>query len=187
MRGNFGSGNRRGARKGPRWNNGLTRRIRRHPTQTTENESEAKVTKKASLAKQQPNNDAEGSDNDSAGEDAGAAVADYEVDDENEQLSAAAKRFEQSERESDLDRSMGFELVEGGPVRPGWLINFTEALVRDQEWPSGRSAIKYYFLQDDGRYFTAVSKFSSYFYVKCKVDSKLFHFRCHPSRWLRTT
>jgi DNA polymerase epsilon subunit 1 len=41
-------------------------------------------------------------------------------------------------------------------------------LVRDPEWPAGRSAIDYYFLEEDGGYFKAAMVYSPYFLVKCK-------------------
>jgi DNA polymerase epsilon subunit 1 len=43
--------------------------------------------------------------------------------------------------------------------------------VKDSEWPSGKAAVNFYFIQDDGRMFKCTYQYEPYFYIACKVFS----------------
>jgi hypothetical protein len=43
--------------------------------------------------------------------------------------------------------------------------------LEDPEWPSGKAAVDYYFIQDDGGLFKSTLIFEPYFYIACKVNS----------------
>lgn len=87
--------------------------------------------------------------------------------------STLTKRFEDAEVRSLLDEQLGFVRYESGPRRTGWMINMQSTIVKDPEWTSGRSAVDFYFLEEDGGYFKATLKHSPYFYLKCKVHGCL--------------
>ena len=82
---------------------------------------------------------------------------------------ALEKRFEGLDLRNLHDEQMGFSKYESGASRLGWMVNMQGTLVKDGEWRGGRSAIDFYFLEEDGQYFKATIKYSPYFYVKCKV------------------
>lgn len=44
--------------------------------------------------------------------------------------------------------------------------------MKDAEWPGGRSAVDYYFLEEDGEYFKTTLVYSPYFFVKCKAGTE---------------
>lgn len=139
-------GDRRGPRKGPRWNNGLTRklprtaRITRYPASedaTAVNQPSPQATPLIPLEETAP--------------------------------TALEKRFENIELRALHDEQMGFPKYEIGASRLGWMVNMQSTRVRDSEWAGGRAAVDFYFLEEDGQCFKATVKYSPYFYVKCKV------------------
>ncbi|KAI0777686.1 hypothetical protein BD413DRAFT_707015 [Trametes elegans] len=86
-------------------------------------------------------------------------------DEEGNQL---AERFEQVKIGDEVDEKLGFARVQEGPVREGWLINMHPTLVKDADWPGGKAAVDYYFIQDDGGMFKCTLQYEPYFYIACK-------------------
>jgi len=46
---------------------------------------------------------------------------------------------------------------------------YIQTLVKDPEWPAGKAAVDYYFIQDDGGMFKVTYVYEPYFYIACKV------------------
>lgn len=44
-----------------------------------------------------------------------------------------------------------------------------QTTVKDPDWPSGKAAVDYYFIQDDGGMFKCTFQYEPYFFVACKV------------------
>ncbi|KAF5354074.1 hypothetical protein D9756_007255 [Leucocoprinus leucothites] len=66
------------------------------------------------------------------------------------------------------DEKMGFARVQEGARREGWLINMRPTLAKDPEWPSGKAAVDFYFIQDDGGMFRCTFQYEPYFCIACK-------------------
>lgn len=79
------------------------------------------------------------------------------------------QRFDDVAMQDEIDEKLGFYKFQEGPPKLGWLINQHATLVRDEDWPTGRSAIDYYFIQDDGEMFKTTMKHSPYFFIASKV------------------
>ena len=45
----------------------------------------------------------------------------------------------------------------------------SQTLVKDPDWPSGKAAVDFYFLQDDGGMFKCTFQYEPYFLIACKV------------------
>jgi hypothetical protein len=45
-----------------------------------------------------------------------------------------------------------------------------KTLVKDADWPSGKAAVDFYFIQDDGDMFKCTYQYEPYFYIGCKVS-----------------
>ncbi|KAJ3375373.1 DNA polymerase epsilon catalytic subunit [Allomyces arbusculus] len=86
--------------------------------------------------------------------------------------SAAEQQFQRVAQRDELDVKMGFSRFDAGPPRSGWMVNMHPTLLRDDDWPGGRSACDYYFIQDDGSTFKSTIKYSPYFYIMCKPGSE---------------
>ncbi|KXS12658.1 putative POL2-DNA polymerase epsilon, calytic subunit A [Gonapodya prolifera JEL478] len=65
----------------------------------------------------------------------------------------------------EIDEKMGFWRYEEGPERIGWLVNMRPTLVRNSDWPGGKSAVDLYFLEDDGGRFKVTLQYEPYFLV----------------------
>ena len=50
-----------------------------------------------------------------------------------------------------------------------------KTLVKDPDWPSGRAAVDYYFIQDDGGMFKCTFQYEPYFLIACKVSIQQPH------------
>ncbi|TFY82896.1 hypothetical protein EWM64_g1117 [Hericium alpestre] len=85
-------------------------------------------------------------------------------DDEGTQL---AERFEQVKLNDEIDEKLGFARVQEGPRKEGWLVNMHPTLVKDADWPGGKAAVDYYFIQDDGGMFKCTFCYEPYFYIAC--------------------
>ena len=48
-------------------------------------------------------------------------------------------------------------------------LTFLQTLVKDADWPGGKAAVDYYFIQDDGGMFKCTLQYEPYFYIACKV------------------
>ncbi|KAJ1731895.1 DNA polymerase epsilon catalytic subunit [Coemansia biformis] len=76
-------------------------------------------------------------------------------------------------READeIDAKLGFERYQEGPPRLGWLVNMHATSVADPEHGSTRSAVDYYFLEQDGGLFKCTLLYKPYFYVVCVAGSE---------------
>lgn len=80
-----------------------------------------------------------------------------------------AERFEQVRLSDEIDEKLGFARLQEGGRREGWLINMHPTLVKDPEYPGGKAAVDFYFIQDDGGSFKCTMQYEPYFYIACKV------------------
>lgn len=85
---------------------------------------------------------------------------------------ALEERFEQVRVNDEVDEKLGFGRVMEGPRREGWLVNMHPTIVKDQEWASGKAAVDFYFIQDDGKLFKATLKYEPYFFIACKPGTE---------------
>ncbi len=101
-----------------------------------------------------------------------------------------AERFERIALNDEVDEKLGFSRIQEGGMKEGWLVNmhpvrilrcvrgflltcFVKTLLKDPDWPSGKAAVDYYFIQDDGGMFKATYAYEPYFCIACKVRSLL--------------
>ncbi|KXN82929.1 DNA polymerase epsilon catalytic subunit A [Leucoagaricus sp. SymC.cos] len=82
------------------------------------------------------------------------------------------ERFEKVSLNDEIDEKLGFARVQEGTRREGWLINMRPTLVKDPEWPSGKAAVNYYFIQDDGGMFKCTFQYEPYFQIACKSGTE---------------
>lgn len=68
----------------------------------------------------------------------------------------------------DLDKTMGFDIFEEGADRTGWLINFHTTTVISDATSIRKSAVDFYFLDDDGGAFKVRYIYNPYFLIRCK-------------------
>ncbi len=75
-----------------------------------------------------------------------------------------------------IDASLGFERVEEGPMREGWLVGIHPTLGRDDETSAGnargKSGVDLYFIQDDGASFKCTTWYHPYFYLACRPQTE---------------
>ncbi|KAG2004624.1 DNA polymerase epsilon catalytic subunit A, variant 2 [Coprinopsis cinerea AmutBmut pab1-1] len=83
-----------------------------------------------------------------------------------------AEKFEKIAVNDEVDEKLGFARIQEGPKREGWLINMHPTTVKDPDWPSGRAAVDYYFIQDDGGSFKCTFQYEPYFYIACKTGTE---------------
>ncbi|EIW75641.1 DUF1744-domain-containing protein [Coniophora puteana RWD-64-598 SS2] len=83
-----------------------------------------------------------------------------------------AERFEQVRVADEVDEKLGFARVSEGGRREGWLINMHPTLVKDPDYPGGKAAVDFYFIQDDGGMFKCTMQYEPYFYIACKPGSE---------------
>ncbi|KAF4566262.1 DNA polymerase epsilon catalytic subunit [Pleurotus pulmonarius] len=83
-----------------------------------------------------------------------------------------AERFEQVRISDEVDEKLGFSKVQEGYRREGWLINMHPTLVKDPDWPGGKAAVDFYFIQDDGGMFKCTYAYEPYFYIACKANTE---------------
>ncbi|KAK7064720.1 DNA polymerase epsilon catalytic subunit [Favolaschia claudopus] len=83
-----------------------------------------------------------------------------------------AEKFEEVRIHDELDEKLGFARVQEGLQKEGWLVNMHPTLVKDAEWPSGKAAVDFYFIQDDGGMFKATYLYEPYFYICCKSGTE---------------
>ncbi|PFH48591.1 hypothetical protein AMATHDRAFT_5676 [Amanita thiersii Skay4041] len=86
--------------------------------------------------------------------------------------SQLAERFERVTVSDEVDEKLGFVSIQEGERKEGWLINMHPTLVKDPDWPSGRAAVDYYFIQDDGGMFKCTYKYEPYFQIACKAGTE---------------
>jgi len=80
------------------------------------------------------------------------------------------ERVESTRFSNEIDRRMGFERYEGGKKqRIGWLINMHTTMLVDEEKGGQKSAVDFYFLDEDGGSFKATLQYNPYFLIATKV------------------
>lgn len=98
--------------------------------------------------------------------------------------SNAYDRWERLQLINVIDERMGFDRLETGPPLEGWLINMHEVKIINyvlcltvdiktslpDDSQGGKSAMAFYFIQEDGNTFKTVMSFEPYFFVACKVN-----------------
>ncbi|KAF9479818.1 DUF1744-domain-containing protein [Pholiota conissans] len=83
-----------------------------------------------------------------------------------------AERFEKIKQSDEVDEKLGFARVDQGLRKDGWLINMHPTLVKDPDWPSGKAAVDFYFIQDDGGMFKCTFQYEPYFNIACKAGTE---------------
>ncbi|KAI8587396.1 hypothetical protein BDZ88DRAFT_240684 [Geranomyces variabilis] len=81
-------------------------------------------------------------------------------------------RLEEVKQRDELDEKMGFWRYREGPEKLGWMVNMHPTLVIDGEWPTGKSAVDLYFLEEDGESFKSTIIYEPYFYIVCKPGTE---------------
>ena len=80
------------------------------------------------------------------------------------------ERVESTQFSNEIDRKMGFERYEGGKKqRIGWLINMHTTMLVDEDKGGQKSAVDFYFLDEDGGGFKATLQYNPYFLIATKV------------------
>src|SRR5579862_7533042 len=93
------------------------------------------------------------------------------------------ERVESTRFSNEIDRRMGFERYEGGKKqRIGWLINMHTTMLVDEEKGGQKSAVDFYFLDEDGGGFKATLQYNPYFLIATKVQSSFTG--CSNEVWL---
>lgn len=64
---------------------------------------------------------------------------------------------------------MGFSKYQEGPSKIGWLVNMMPTLQVDESKSSGRAAVDFYFIEEDGGTFKSTVCYEPYFYIACRV------------------
>jgi DNA polymerase epsilon subunit 1 len=86
--------------------------------------------------------------------------------------SSRDERVESTRFSNEIDRKMGFERYEGGKKeRIGWLINMHTTMIIDEDKGGQKSAVDFYFLDEDGGGFKTTLQYNPYFLIACKVFS----------------
>ncbi|KDR79105.1 hypothetical protein GALMADRAFT_242970 [Galerina marginata CBS 339.88] len=83
-----------------------------------------------------------------------------------------AEKFERTAQNDEVDEKLGFARVDQGVKKEGWLINMHPTLVKDPDWPSGKAAVDFYFIQDDGSMFKCTFQYEPYFHIACKAGTE---------------
>ncbi|KAH7922539.1 DUF1744-domain-containing protein [Leucogyrophana mollusca] len=83
-----------------------------------------------------------------------------------------AERFEQVRLNDEIDEKLGFARLQEGGRKEGWLINMHPTLMKDADYPSGKAAVDFYFIQDDGGMFKCTMQYEPYFCIACKNGSE---------------
>ncbi|TFK37082.1 hypothetical protein BDQ12DRAFT_736481 [Crucibulum laeve] len=83
-----------------------------------------------------------------------------------------AEKFEKAALENEIDEKLGFERIQEGPRKEGWLVNMHPTFIKDPDWPSGKAAVDFYFIQDDGEMFKCTLQYEPYFCIACKAGSE---------------
>lgn len=84
--------------------------------------------------------------------------------------SSRDERLEATRFGHEIDRKMGFDRYEGGKkARVGWLINMHSTMLVDEDQGGRKSAVDFYFLDEDGGSFKATMQYNPYFLIATKV------------------
>ncbi|KAI7872108.1 hypothetical protein BDF14DRAFT_1992796 [Spinellus fusiger] len=82
------------------------------------------------------------------------------------------QRFEDVKILDEFETKFNFNRYDDGPTQLGWMLNMHETLIQDDEWPSGRAGVDFYFLNDNGETFKTTTPFSPYFFIGCKTGTE---------------
>ncbi|KAJ2887474.1 DNA polymerase epsilon catalytic subunit [Coemansia asiatica] len=108
--------------------------------------------------------------------DGAAASTEYFNEDLNEGHTSLVNnleaKYEDVRQMDEIDRMMGFDRHQQGPVRLGWLVNMHATSVADEERNSTKAAVDFYFLEPDGGSFKCTLLYKPYFYVVCLPGSE---------------
>lgn len=90
----------------------------------------------------------------------------------------AEDRFAEAAAHDEIDAKLGFERLEGGSPKEAWLVNMHATIVRDGDdsggaaHASGKSAVDFYFIDDDGDSFKVTVPYMPYVLVGCKPGTE---------------
>jgi len=84
--------------------------------------------------------------------------------------SSRDERAESTRIANEIDVKMGFERYEGKRERIGWLINMHSTMLIDEDKGGRKSAVDFYFLDEEGGGFKATLQYNPYFLIACKVS-----------------
>ncbi|KAI9020780.1 hypothetical protein CLU79DRAFT_216823 [Phycomyces nitens] len=82
------------------------------------------------------------------------------------------QRFDDVKDLDELEARFNFSRYEEGPEQLGWMLNMHETLIKDDEWPSGRAGVDFYFLNDNGETFKTTQAYSPYMFIGCKTGTE---------------
>ena len=90
---------------------------------------------------------------------------------------SAEDRFREAAARDEIDAKMGFERLDQGSSREAWLVNMHPTITVDAAHegpvhPSGKSAVDYYFIQDDASMFKVTIPYQPYFLVGCRPGTE---------------
>lgn len=83
-------------------------------------------------------------------------------------------RFAETAMRDEIDSRLGFERLESGSTKQAWLVNMHPTLIPDPDGisPSGKSAVDFYFIQDDSSSFKVTLQFQPYFLIGCRPSTE---------------
>lgn len=81
--------------------------------------------------------------------------------------SQAEQRLATAREHDAIDERMGFQRLDQGEARQGWMVNMHPTLLPDDTHPGGRSGVDYYFVQDDASMFKVTIVYQPYFLLSC--------------------
>jgi DNA polymerase epsilon subunit 1 len=86
---------------------------------------------------------------------------------------SAEDRFREAAAQDEIDAKMGFERLDQGESKEAWLVNMHPTIMVDSSpdgplHASGKSAVDYYFIQDDASMFKVTISYQPYFLVGCR-------------------
>ncbi|UZJ54409.1 hypothetical protein CBS101457_003729 [Exobasidium rhododendri] len=90
---------------------------------------------------------------------------------------SAEDRFREAAAQDEIDSKMGFERLDQGESKEAWLVNMHPTITVDAplDGPihaSGKSAVDYYFIQDDASMFKVTIPYQPYFLVGCRIGTE---------------
>ena len=90
---------------------------------------------------------------------------------------SAEDRFREAAAQDEIDAKMGFERLDQGESKEAWLVNMHPTIIVDSplEGPihaSGKSAVDYYFIQDDASMFKVTIPYQPYFLIGCRIGTE---------------
>jgi DNA polymerase epsilon subunit 1 len=86
-------------------------------------------------------------------------------------------RFREAAEQDEIDTKMGFERLDQGQSKEAWLVNMHPTIIVDSplEGPihaSGKSAVDFYFIQDDASMFKVTIPYQPYFLIGCRTGTE---------------